>query len=57
MGTGSGLIGLIILILDIWAIVKVLGSSATPGMKFVWVLVIFFLPVIGLILWYFFGPK
>lgn len=57
MGTGSGLIGLIILILDIWAIIKVVGSSATTGMKLVWVLVILFLPVIGLILWYLFGPK
>ena len=57
MGTGSGLLGLVILILDIWAIVKVVGSSATSGMKVVWILVILFLPVIGLILWFLFGPK
>ncbi|HMB59881.1 MAG TPA: PLDc N-terminal domain-containing protein [Xanthomonadales bacterium] len=57
MGTGSGIIGLIILILDIWAIVKVIGSSATTGMKVVWVLVILILPVLGLILWFLFGPK
>ncbi len=57
MGTGSGVLGLIILILDIWAIIKVLGSSATAGMKLVWVLVILFLPVVGLILWFLFGPK
>lgn len=57
MGTGSGIIGLIILILDIWAIVKVIGSSATTGMKVLWVLVILFLPVLGLILWFLFGPK
>jgi len=48
---------LIILILDIWAIVKVIGSSATTGMKVVWVLVILILPVLGLILWFLFGPK
>ncbi len=57
MGTGTGLLGLVILILDIWAIIKVLGSSATTGMKLVWVLVIIFLPVIGLILWFLLGPK
>lgn len=57
MGTGTGLLGLVILILDIWAIIKVLGSTATPGMKVVWVLVILFLPVIGLILWFLLGPK
>ena len=57
MGTGTGLVGLVILILDIWAIIKVLGSSATAGMQIVWVLVILFLPVIGLLLWFLFGPK
>lgn len=57
MGTGTGLLGLVILILDIWAIIKVVGSAATPGMKVVWVLVILFLPVIGLILWFLLGPK
>jgi len=57
MGTGTGLVGLVILILDIWAIIKVLGSSATAGMKIVWVLIILVLPVIGLILWFLLGPK
>lgn len=52
-----GVLGLIILILDIWAIVKVIGSGATPGMKVLWTLLIVFLPVIGLILWFLLGPK
>jgi hypothetical protein len=53
----SGLLGLIILILDIWAIVKVVESRATSGMKALWIAVIFLLPVVGLILWFLFGPK
>ncbi len=53
----SGLIGLIVLVLDIYAIVQVLGSNAEPLKKALWVLLIFFLPVLGLILWYLMGPK
>ena len=52
-----GILGLIILILDIFAIVKVLGSSATTGMKLLWIVIIILLPVVGLILWFLLGPK
>lgn len=53
----NGLIGLIILGLDIWAIINVLQSGASPGNKAVWILVIVVLPVIGLILWLLMGPR
>jgi Phospholipase_D-nuclease N-terminal len=53
----SGLLGLIILALDIYAIVKTLGSSASTGTKVLWILVILLLPVLGLILWALLGPK
>ena len=53
----SGLLGLIIFILNIVAIVKTIQSSETAGIKLLWVLLIFILPVIGLILWYFMGPR
>jgi hypothetical protein len=52
-----GILGLIILIIDIVAIMKILGSSASPGMKLLWTLLILFLPVIGLIIWWLAGPK
>lgn len=52
-----GLIGLIVLILDVVAIMNVLGSGASGGQKLVWTLLILFLPVIGLIAWWFAGPK
>jgi hypothetical protein len=51
------LLGVIILVADIWAIVKTLQSPATPGIKILWVLVIFLLPVVGLIIWFFLGPR
>lgn len=52
-----GVIGLIILILDIYALIQVFGSSASNGTKLIWVLAILFLPVIGLVAWWFIGPK
>jgi len=51
------LLGLVILIVDIWAIIKTLQSPVTPGTKILWVVIIFLLPVVGVILWYFLGPR
>ena len=53
----TGIGGLILLILDIWAIVSTVGSSATTGKKVIWVLVILLLPLLGFILWLLFGPR
>ena len=55
--TFNGLIGLIILALDIWAIINVLKSGAETGMKILWVLLIIFLPVLGLVTWAIAGPR
>lgn len=57
LGIGGGLIGLIILALDIWAIINVVGSGTSTGKKVLWVLLILFLPVIGLIIWAIAGPR
>lgn len=53
----GGLLGLIIFILDIVAIVKILGSGASAVKKLIWVLVIIVLPLVGLIIWWFAGPR
>jgi len=47
----NGIIGLIILILDIWAIVQIVQGRGPTDKKILWVLIILLLPVIGLILW------
>ena len=52
----GGLLGLIILALDIWAIVSVVGSSASTGAKVVWILLILILPILGLLIWLLAGP-
>lgn len=53
----GGLFGLIVLILDIWAIIKVIQSGASTGAKVIWVLLILVLPVIGFIIWLLAGPR
>jgi hypothetical protein len=53
----SGLLGLLILVADIWAIFNVLQSPASTGTKVVWTLVILLLPLIGLVIWFLAGPR
>ncbi len=53
----GGLLGLIILIIDVWAIIKVVQSSAGTGSKVLWVVLILVLPILGLLLWFLLGPK
>ena len=53
----EGILGLVILILDIWAIIKVVSSGASGGEKVLWILLIVLLPVIGLIIWAVAGPR
>jgi hypothetical protein len=53
----GGLFGLIILVLNVYAIVKIVQSSASTGAKVLWIVVILLLPVLGLLLWLLFGPK
>ena len=53
----GGLGSLLILIADIWAIFKIVGSSASTGAKVLWTIIILVLPVLGLIIWFFAGPR
>ncbi|KGJ14274.1 PLD nuclease N-terminal domain-containing protein [Paracoccus sanguinis] len=57
MNIFSGIGGIILFALDIWAIASVINSNAERSSKIIWTLVIAFLPVIGLIAWWFMGPK
>jgi len=53
----ESIIGLLILIADLYAIVQIAQSSASIGAKVLWIVVVLLLPIIGLIVWYFAGPK
>jgi hypothetical protein len=52
-----GIFGIVILILDLIAIVSVWSSAASTLSKLLWTALILILPVIGLIAWFFLGPK
>jgi hypothetical protein len=52
-----GIGGLIVLILDIWAIISIINSSDDMLSKVIWTLVVLVFPLLGFILWFFFGPK
>lgn len=53
----GGLLGLIWLVIVIWAIINVAGSPAGGVAKILWILILLVFPVIGLIIWLFLGPK
>ena len=53
----SGLIGLLVLAGDIWAILNILQSSVSNEKKLIWIIAVVLLPVLGLVLWYFLGPR
>jgi hypothetical protein len=57
MGAEIGLFGLLVIALDIYAIIRILGSTASNGSKILWFIMILVLPVVGLILWVLFGPS
>lgn len=52
-----GIVGLIILILDIYAVIQIVGSGASTGAKVLWILGILIFPVVGFIVWLLAGPK
>ncbi|OHC75093.1 MAG: hypothetical protein A3H24_07635 [Rhodoferax sp. RIFCSPLOWO2_12_FULL_60_11] len=53
----NGLIGVLVLAGDIWAILNIFQSSVSNEKKLIWIIAVVLLPVLGLLLWYFLGPR
>jgi hypothetical protein len=53
----GGILGLLVLAGDIWAILNISQSSASNEKKLIWILAVVLLPLLGLILWFFLGPR
>ncbi len=49
-------IGLLILVLDIFALVSLLKRGADTATKILWLLVIVLLPFLGMVLYFLMGP-
>ena len=47
----------IIFALDVWAIASIINTNESNGTKLIWILLVALLPVLGLIIWWFAGPK
>lgn len=52
----KGILGVLILIADVYAILQIAQSSASNGKKALWIVLVLLLPVIGVIIWYLAGP-
>jgi hypothetical protein len=56
MVTG-GIFGVIILVLDIIALIDILGGNGSAGHKLLWFLVVFCLPVVGMAIYFLIGKN
>ncbi len=57
MGFSHALLGLIILVLDIVAILSVLGGTSSLGRKLLWLAIILLFPVLGAIIYFLVGQS
>ena len=55
--TSLGICGVLALILALVAIIEVAGSSRSTGGKVLWILILIFLPYIGVICYYLFADR
>jgi len=57
MGNYGGVVGILVLIADVYAIVNVLGSGESTGRKVLWTVLVLVLPILGFLIWLFAGPR
>lgn len=53
----AGLGGLIVLVLNIWAFVSIIGARISIFAKVLWCLLVLLLPILGFIIWLIVGPR
>jgi len=53
----GGLLMLLIFAADLWAIINIFQSGVANEKKALWIVLVALLPLLGLILWYFLGPR
>ena len=52
-----GILGIIHLVIVIWAVLHIVQSRAAPLAKALWIVLVLLLPLLGVIVWFFFGPR
>jgi len=53
----GGILGVLILLADVWAILNIFQSASSTGSKALWIVLVLVLPLLGVIIWYFAGPR
>ena len=53
----QGVVGFLILVANVWAIISIVQSGAGTGSKVLWSVLVLVLPVLGLLIWFFAGPR
>ena len=53
----TGILGILVLIADVYAILKIVQSSESDGKKALWIVIVLVLPILGVIIWYLMGPN
>ena len=53
----GGFFGLLLLAADIWALINIIQSSNSNNSKVIWVVAVILLPLLGVIAWFFAGPR
>ncbi|KAF2829550.1 hypothetical protein CC86DRAFT_286118 [Ophiobolus disseminans] len=56
-GTGGGIVGFIVLVLDIIAWIEIFKSNRTVPNKVLWALIVFLFPVVGMLIYYLFSNR
>ncbi|PQE11084.1 Cardiolipin synthase protein [Rutstroemia sp. NJR-2017a BVV2] len=56
-GSGGGVVGFIVLILDIIVFIEVLKSNRPPSHKLLWCLIVFLFPILGLVVYWLFSNR
>jgi succinate dehydrogenase/fumarate reductase cytochrome b subunit len=53
----GGILGVLVLLADVWAILNIFQSASSTGSKALWIVLVLVLPLLGVIIWYFAGPR
>ena len=53
----GGIVFLLYIALGLYAMISIIGSSASIAAKTLWILLVYFIPVLGWLLWFLAGPK
>lgn len=53
----NGILGFLILAAEVWAVISIFQSGTSNEKKALWIVLVILVPLIGLIVWFFLGPR